>query len=238
MIFSRSRFAGTKMYVGSPSAAPAAAVAPARLPVEAHASASYPSSTDLAAATATTRSLNEWVGFEVSVLTYSSQSRPSSAASRSARISGEFPTGSPRAGASTGRNAARRQRLQVEGRLQRAEAAVTGEQRVERMLGSTALAAEMGCVHEWIPLVGPTSSDGSHLPRPSLAGRGTVSVVRAVAEASQGRIPPPLWMRVPGSPDVCNVRPHGSERRARRSIRNRYRSSVILDLLVLLIVAA
>ena len=40
MIFSRSRSDGTKMYVGSPSAAPAAAVAPARLPVEAHASAS------------------------------------------------------------------------------------------------------------------------------------------------------------------------------------------------------
>ena len=77
--------------------------------MEAQASASNPSSTDLAAATATTRSLNEWVGFEVSVLTYSSQSSPSSAARLSARISGELPTGSPRVGASTGRNAAHRQ---------------------------------------------------------------------------------------------------------------------------------
>ena len=76
--------------------------------MEAQASASNPRSTAFAAATATTRSLNEWVGFDVSVLTNSSQRSPSSSARRGAGISGELPTGRPRAGVSTGRNAAQR----------------------------------------------------------------------------------------------------------------------------------
>src|SRR6476646_10226265 len=178
MIFSRSRFAGTKMYVGSPSAAPAAAVAPARLPVEAHASAPKPSSTALAAATATTRSLNEWVGFDVSVFTYSSQSRPSSAASRSALISGD-----PVAGNRLGL---------VPSDLERAEAAVAGEQRLERIGGAAALAGEVGCLHGSIPYIraGALSARPVHIVRdpwvpPDLAPFPTVAGM--VAEASQGR---------------------------------------------------
>ena len=159
----------------------------------------------MAAATATTRSLNECVGFDVSVLTNSSQRRPSSSASRGAGSSGELPTGRPRAGVSTGRNAAQRHsvarplgdrlaadrggdRLHVVGGLQRAEAAIAGEAGVERVFSAAALADEMGGVHR-DPSVrasdeaGSTSS-GAWAP-PGLApfppARGKV------AEASQGR---------------------------------------------------
>ena len=76
MIFSRSRSAGMKMHASSPSAAAWAATAPARLPVEAQASTFSPSSRAFADATATTRSLNEWVGFAASILMCSSR-RPS-----------------------------------------------------------------------------------------------------------------------------------------------------------------
>ena len=55
------------------------------------------SSCALATATATTRSLNEWVGFAASFFSQSSASRPSASARRSARASGVSPgsSGSP-----------------------------------------------------------------------------------------------------------------------------------------------
>ena len=49
-----------------PSAAARAATAFARFPVEVQESVSSPNSCAFAAATATTRSLNEWVGFAMS----------------------------------------------------------------------------------------------------------------------------------------------------------------------------
>jgi hypothetical protein len=60
------------------------------LPVDAQATVSKPSSRALASATATTLSLNEWVGFAASFLTHTSPN-PSRSASRSARISGVSP---------------------------------------------------------------------------------------------------------------------------------------------------
>ncbi len=95
-----------------PSAAPWAATALARLPVEAQASMSKPSSRARAAATETTRSLNECVGLAASFLTHTSR-RPRRSARRSARISGVQPGGQADAtgargpgGASSGRKSA------------------------------------------------------------------------------------------------------------------------------------
>ncbi len=62
-----------------------------RLPVEAHAMRSKPSSRAAVIATDTTRSLNEWVGLAESSLTQSGAEKPSSAPSRSARINGVIP---------------------------------------------------------------------------------------------------------------------------------------------------
>ena len=73
-----------------PLAAARAATALPRLPVDAQASVSAPSSAALAAATATTRSLNECVGFVWSSFR-SSSPIPSAAASRGARTSGVQP---------------------------------------------------------------------------------------------------------------------------------------------------
>jgi hypothetical protein len=86
----------------------------ARLPVEAQARTSKPSSRARALATDTTRSLNECVGFAASFLTHTSF-RPRRAASRSALISGVQPAGRPKrddarvegpGGASSGRKSA------------------------------------------------------------------------------------------------------------------------------------
>src|SRR5581483_11092691 len=88
--FSGSRSAGQKTAASMPSAAARAATAFARFPVDEHASVSSPSSFAFAAATATTRSLNECVGFAVSSLSQSSPS-PSASASRGAGRSGVNP---------------------------------------------------------------------------------------------------------------------------------------------------
>jgi hypothetical protein len=66
----------------------------ARLPVEAQATTSKPSSRARAIATETTRSLNECVGFAASFLIHTSP-RPRRSASRSALISGVQPDGRP-----------------------------------------------------------------------------------------------------------------------------------------------
>ena len=95
-----------KTYDSSPAAAAWAATAFARLPVEAQATTSKPSSRAFASATATTRSLNECVGFAVSFFTSTSPT-PSASASRGARWSGVSPTGSPAGGGpSNGRKSA------------------------------------------------------------------------------------------------------------------------------------
>src|SRR5213078_1600480 len=91
--FSGSRSAGHKTTASSPSAAARAATAFARLPVDEHASVVRPSSCAFAAATATTRSLNECVGFAVSSFSQSSPT-PTASASRGTRTSGVQPTGS------------------------------------------------------------------------------------------------------------------------------------------------
>ena len=95
-----------KTYDGSPAAAACAATAFARLPVEAQATVSNPSSIARASATDTTRSLNECVGLAVSFLTHNSRS-PSRSARRSARTSGVQPVGSAvLGGPSSGRKSA------------------------------------------------------------------------------------------------------------------------------------
>ena len=101
-ILPASRSDGTNTKLPSPVRAAAAATAFARLPVDAHAAVLKPNSSALPSATATTRSLKELVGLRVSSLIHTSP-RPSSAARRSARISGVHPafTAFP-AGASTG----------------------------------------------------------------------------------------------------------------------------------------
>ena len=71
--FSRSRPAGQKTAASSPSTAARAATASARFPVEEQASVRSPSSCAFAHATATTRSLKEWVGLAVSSLSQSSR---------------------------------------------------------------------------------------------------------------------------------------------------------------------
>ena len=73
-----------------PARAAWAATELARFPVDAHAATLKPSSRARLRATATTRSLNEPVGLTVSFFTQSSPS-PSSAARRSARMSGVKP---------------------------------------------------------------------------------------------------------------------------------------------------
>ena len=82
-----------KTYDSSPAAAAWAATAFARLPVEAQATTSYPSSRAFARAIVTTRSLNECVGLAASFLTQTSR-MPSFSASRSARTSGVIPAAS------------------------------------------------------------------------------------------------------------------------------------------------
>ena len=95
-----------KTYEGSPAAAACALTALARLPVEAQATVSKPSSWARARATETTRSLNECVGLAVSFLIQSSLI-PSLWARRSARTSGVQPVGSAvRGGPSSGRKSA------------------------------------------------------------------------------------------------------------------------------------
>ena len=123
-----------------------AATALARLPVDAHAAVLKPNSSALPSATATTRSLNEFVGLRVSSLSHSSP-RPSSAARRSARISGVQPAASAfarrRLHREQGRVAPdrrrpgrdrlprdrRRDRVVVVGGLERAEAPLAGVDR-------------------------------------------------------------------------------------------------------------
>src|SRR5262245_45913742 len=101
-IFPASRSEGTNTKLARPVRAAAAATALARLPVDAHAAVLKPKSSALPSATATTRSLNEFVGLRVSSLSQRSV-RPSSAPSRSARISGVQPAArAPPAGASAG----------------------------------------------------------------------------------------------------------------------------------------
>src|SRR5688572_25294759 len=108
-IFPASRSDGTNTKLARPVRAAAAATALARLPVDAQAAVLKPKSRALPSATATTRSLNEFVGFRVSSLSQSSP-RPSSAPSRSARINGVHPAASaPPAGGSTGSSGPYRQ---------------------------------------------------------------------------------------------------------------------------------
>jgi hypothetical protein len=90
-IFAGSRSAGTKTIAGMPTRAACAATELPRLPVEAQAMRSKPSARAAVIATDTTRSLNEWVGLAESSLIHSGASKPSSAASRSARIKGVIP---------------------------------------------------------------------------------------------------------------------------------------------------
>ena len=85
-IFCSSRLAGTITTERMPARAAAAATALARLPVDGQASTLKPISVAAASATATTRSLNEWVGLPLSSLIHSRR-MPSSAARPSARIS-------------------------------------------------------------------------------------------------------------------------------------------------------
>ena len=108
-ILPASRSDGTNTKLASPVRAAAAATALARLPVDAHAAVLKPKSSALPSATATTRSLNEFVGLRVSSLSQRSV-RPSSAPSRSARMSGVHPAArAAPAGASTGRSGPYRQ---------------------------------------------------------------------------------------------------------------------------------
>ena len=104
--FSGSRSAGQKTAASRPSAAARAATALARFPVDEQASVVRPSSCAFAQATATTRSLNEWVGLAVSSLSQSSRT-PTASARRGARTSGVSP-GARRAsaGGATGRSGA------------------------------------------------------------------------------------------------------------------------------------
>ncbi len=107
--FSGSRLAGTSTTASRPSAAARAATAFARLPVDEHESVVRPSSIAFAAATATTRSLNECVGLAVSSFSQSSPS-PSVSARRGAWTSGVKPGASRcSAGAATGSRSAYRQ---------------------------------------------------------------------------------------------------------------------------------
>jgi len=85
-IFCSSRFEGTRTTDLMPARAAAAATALARLPVDGQARTLKPISVAAASATATTRSLNEWVGLPLSSLIHSRRI-PSSAASPSARTS-------------------------------------------------------------------------------------------------------------------------------------------------------
>src|SRR5204863_2073888 len=86
----------------TPAAAARAATALARLPVDAHASVSSPNSNAFAAATATTRSLNECVGLVWSSFRSTSPT-PSADASRGAETSGVQPgAASPPGGVATG----------------------------------------------------------------------------------------------------------------------------------------
>src|SRR5919199_4410971 len=71
MIFARSRSSGTNTYAGIRACAAAAAVAFARLPVDAHDIASNPKARAFVVATETTRSLNEFEGLTESSLTHS-----------------------------------------------------------------------------------------------------------------------------------------------------------------------
>jgi hypothetical protein len=88
--FSGSTVDAQRTTAARPSAAARAATAFARLPVDAQASVLSPSSRAFAAAIATTRSLNEWVGFVWSSLSNTSPT-PSSRASRGAGTSGVQP---------------------------------------------------------------------------------------------------------------------------------------------------
>src|SRR5437763_16251341 len=79
-----------KMHARSPALAAWAATAPARFPVDAHASVSNPSSSALVAAIETGRSLREQVGLTVSFLIQTLRS-PTARARLSARTSGVQP---------------------------------------------------------------------------------------------------------------------------------------------------
>ena len=72
MILPRSRSAGKNTIVFMPALAPCAATEPIRLPVDGHARTSNSNSSAFDVVTVTGRSLNEFVGFIASFLTYSS----------------------------------------------------------------------------------------------------------------------------------------------------------------------
>ena len=186
-----------------PSAAPWAATELARLPVEAHAIVSKPSSRARDTATETTRSLNECVGLAASFLTHTSR-RPSRSASRSARISGVQPAGRPDARGQpprgAGRAAGERQEVCVApdvlrtaldapaqladvaagtavvvGDLQRAEAPLAHVQRLQRILRLALLALQMTDSH-WGSLRSSSPCHGvakSAKPATHLSGIGT-----------------------------------------------------------------
>ena len=86
MIFCCSRSSGTSTTERIPARAAAAATALARLPVDGQASTLKPMVVAAASATATTRSLKEWVGLPLSSFTHSRR-MPSARARLSARTS-------------------------------------------------------------------------------------------------------------------------------------------------------
>ena len=89
-ILATSRSSGTNTNAGMPAFAAWAAVALARLPVEAHETASNPKALAMVMATETTRSLNEFEGLTESSLIHR-RSMPRRSPSRSASRSGVNP---------------------------------------------------------------------------------------------------------------------------------------------------
>src|SRR3989442_15772861 len=86
-----------KMYDLRLASAACAATELARLPVDAHATVSYPNSFALVTATATTRSLNDHEGWQTESFLTQTSRQPSSSARFCARISGVNPTWWPTA---------------------------------------------------------------------------------------------------------------------------------------------
>src|SRR5262245_61552256 len=100
------------MTAGSPAAAAWAAVALARLPVEAQATVVMPNSTAFDSATDTTRSLNDSVGWLTASFFTQTSFTPRRLARRSARTSGVMPVLVPTmGGASSGNSSAYRHML-------------------------------------------------------------------------------------------------------------------------------
>ena len=209
-----------------PSAAARAATAPARLPVDEHESVSSPSSCAFRAATATTRSLNECVGFAVSSLSHSSRipssvGEPGSGHERRHPRSETCLLGSCnreqvgvapdrlRPGLDRRATHAGTQCVPVVGRIEWAEAARTRACRVERMLGRADAAAKGNSGH-WSEPPGRRSTSVRDWHRHPICGAGCRGVT--------GPVPQPLLMRSGTGPapgrtlaDVADATPDRSE---------------------------